>query len=161
MAEFHPLIAETVINREGRPIRKPDARGILRPRLRDDRDLLKGEIVPGEVFAWEPDLPGARELVVVSRIEEAPGSAGDKVILDTPRHHVTFLGSSERQIWCWDFPDYRREVSSDEGRFREACYRTLFNLMPTSRQADQLTLLDVKQLRAVEKMLRQARVKTT
>jgi hypothetical protein len=72
---------------------------------------LKGEIVPGEVFAWEPDKPWARQLIVVSKIERGTGD--------------------ESQVWSWDI-DYKRECFNTLSRFREACYRTRFNLFPTA-----------------------------
>lgn len=72
---------------------------------------LVGPIELGEVFAWEPHLPWARELVVVTRIEEPPGD--------------------ERVIYARPFPSYGAENGNDEGRFRAAVVRTWFNLMPT------------------------------
>jgi hypothetical protein len=64
---------------------------------------LVGDIRLGEVFAWEPGLPHARELCIVSRIVTEPGR--------------------ETIIWTYDM-DYRREVWNDESRFREAAVRT-------------------------------------
>jgi hypothetical protein len=72
---------------------------------------LEGEIVPGEVFAWEPDLPWARELVIVRRVYERGGTTW---------------------IEAWDM-DYTRTVQNEEGRFREAAYRTMFNRFPSEK----------------------------
>ena len=72
---------------------------------------LVGPIDLGEVFAWEPHLPWARELLVVTRIELP---AGD-----------------ERVIYTRPFPSYGAENRNNEGRFREAVVRTWFQLMPT------------------------------
>lgn len=66
---------------------------------------LRGKIRPGEVFAWEPDFEYAREFAVVAKITD------------------------ERIIWSWDMR-YTKCVPNDESRFREACYRTTFNLFP-------------------------------
>jgi hypothetical protein len=76
---------------------------------------LEGPIGLGEVFAWEPHLPWARELIVVTRIEEPPGD--------------------ERVIYTRPFPSYGTENGNDEGRFREAVVRTWFRLMPTEKPA--------------------------
>lgn len=66
--------------------------------------VLIGDIKPGEVFAWNPDIPHARELVIVSTIDN--GSVGS-----------------------WDM-DYKRLYFNDERTFREVCFRTKFNLFP-------------------------------
>ena len=59
-----------------------------------------GPIEPGEVFAWEPDLPYARELCVVTRL------TGDYV---------------------WTKPiKGGKEVWNDISRFREAVVPTIF-----------------------------------
>lgn len=73
-----------------------------------------GEIRPNHVFAWEPDLPHARELVIVTKI------TGD---------------DRERLIWTVPI-DGGDEVYNDESRFREACCATRFNPMaPLIRSA--------------------------
>jgi hypothetical protein len=93
----NPMIHETEIMREGRM--KVDGGASL---------PLVGRIEIGEVFCWEPDLPHARELCVVSRIE------------------------GER-IWMWDYPRRERESCTDDSRFREACFRTRYNPVPSVR----------------------------
>jgi hypothetical protein len=72
---------------------------------------IAGDIGIGEVFAWEPDLPFARELLIVSRIVERKGR--------------------KRVIYTWDM-NYTREVCNDERRFRDACHRTRFNRFSSS-----------------------------
>lgn len=68
---------------------------------------LQGDIEVGEVFAWEPDLPGACELVVVT--EAAGGRVYSRRLDGVPPVLV---------LW------------NDESRFREACVRTAYNRMP-------------------------------
>ena len=67
------------------------------------KGLLEGAIEVGEVFAWEPDKPWARELVVVTEIN------GDQIM--TRGMH------DKDEYW------------NDESRFREACQRTRFKRM--------------------------------
>jgi hypothetical protein len=65
---------------------------------------LLGDIRPGMIFAWEPDSPTARELVIVTRVEP------DKV-------------------WARNLEESRGGYLgyvNDEDRFREACWPTLF-----------------------------------
>ncbi len=81
----------------------------------DPRDLrrhrrghpLAGEIRPGQVFAWEPYLPYAAELVVVTDVTE------DCV--------YSRLVGEDRITW------------TDLDRFREAAVRTILNDMPIVR----------------------------
>lgn len=92
-----PMIGEAILRRHG-------------------KGPLKGPITPGEVFAWEPDLPHARELCIVRRIypvQKAPGWT---------------------EIWveAWDM-DYAHTFNNEEARFREACVRTSFNLFPAEK----------------------------
>lgn len=84
---IRPIIPEAVLVRGERP--------------------YPGDINPGDVFAWEPDLPYARELVVVTFV--------DKLRIGT------------RPL------DGDREVFNDIDRFREAVVQTRFNPMPTKR----------------------------
>ena len=74
---------------------------------------LKGQIAPGEVFAWEPNLPYSRQLLIVTRIELREGD--------------------EALIWATDM-DYTEEFWNYESRFREACIRTMFNKFPTTKK---------------------------
>lgn len=89
MLSYRPLISESIIIRAERP--------------------LQGDIKLGEVFAWRPDMPHARELCIVSEIVD--GSDG------------------ERLIYTYDM-EYVTRTMNDESLFREACYRTTFNLFP-------------------------------
>ena len=78
--------------------------------LRGPRPLV-GPITPGEVFAWEPDLPHARELLIVRRLYEIDG---------------------EGWVEAWDM-EYQGTHHNEEARFREACQRTMFNAFPAER----------------------------
>lgn len=80
---YNPIIDEAVIIRSPRPYRS----GIQR----------------GDVFAWEPDLPYCRELVIVVRVEDD-------------------------QVYSENLRDGRANCN-DESRFREACYATLYRPM--------------------------------
>lgn len=79
-----PAIEESVIDRSG-------------PQGYD------GPIAVGAVFAWEPDLPHARELLIVTRID------GD---------------SRCCVIWTKPLTRDRAHTWNDESRFREAVYPT-------------------------------------
>lgn len=81
--------------------------------LRRDKRPLRGPIEPGEVFAWEPDLPHARELIIVRRI---------------------YKNGGEMWVESWDM-NYAKTYHNEEDRFREACVRTQYNLMPAERPA--------------------------
>lgn len=77
-----------------------------------------GPIEPGDVFAWEPDLPHARELVVVSRIERQVSGAGYQC-----------------RVWCrridgTEYFDGRKEVYNPEDVFRAAVVPTRFKRFP-------------------------------
>lgn len=88
----------------------------------------EGPIEIGEIFAWEPDIPRARELVIVCQVDE--------------------IQNDERRIWTLNLnspmrgnPDRWRAamrhtaqfaldgapVWNDESRFREAVVPTMFN----------------------------------
>jgi hypothetical protein len=83
-----------------------DFRPIIPAGIYQRRTVMDADIRPGRVFVWEPDLPYARELLVVTRFE------GERV-------------------WTRSFPDYGKEVFNDLDRFREACFPTIFKDMPT------------------------------
>ena len=74
-----------------------------------------GSIYPGDVFAWEPDLPYARELVVVVRL------AGGNV-------------------WTRNI-DGDAEHWNPEDTFREAVVPTILNPHPPTRDAGRITPL--------------------
>jgi hypothetical protein len=61
-----PMIAEALIDR----------RGVVFLACSDEARLIRqyeGIIDVGMIFAWEPDLPAVRELVVVCHIDERAG----------------------------------------------------------------------------------------
>lgn len=89
-------------------------RGILRYDLCSMRDgesgpvrWYAGPICPGDVYAWEPELPHARELCVVIRIADRDGA--EPAIFTRALHSAGL----------------RREIWNDESRFREAVVPTL------------------------------------
>jgi hypothetical protein len=88
------------------------------------RGALKGDIAVGEVLAWEPDIPTARELIVVTGLTgpdhlkqiEVPHGGG-LAVLTVRRGEGVFTRPMGRDApVCW----------SDISRFREACMRTLY-----------------------------------
>ena len=79
--------------------------------LRRGPTPLEGPIMPGEVFAWEPDLPYARELFIVRR---------------------TYQRGDEPWVESWDM-NYTATSHTDEERFREAAVRTGFQRFPAER----------------------------
>jgi hypothetical protein len=68
------------------------------------KGFLRGPIFVGDVFAWEPYKQSLRELVVVTSVEKG-------CILSERVN-----GPESTEVW------------SSEHRFREACYRTRFNV---------------------------------
>lgn len=90
---FRPIISDVEIRRETCPV--------------------VGPIEAGEVFAWMPDDPDQRQLVVVSRVDP---------------HRLRIL--------VWDFPHYWILIDHDEFAFRRGAYRTRFNLMPSEPRGD-------------------------
>jgi hypothetical protein len=98
--------------------------------LRDAGDAAfrwyAGEIAPGEIFAWEPDLPHARELVLVTRVI-GDAASGDRRIytrgLDDRAPKA--LGSTPHVLERWN----------EESRFREAVVPTLMKPWPVERAA--------------------------
>lgn len=89
-----------------------------------------GEILPGQVFAWEPDLPHARELLVVTRVGGPPPPGQ---VIEHARGTAIFPPPLGVLIWSRRFDGERfgttasfaREVYNDEERFREAVVPTL------------------------------------
>ena len=65
---------------------------------------LKGDIEPGEVFAWNPDSKYGRELCIVREIKDG-------------------------WVGTWDMK-YKKLCYSPENNFRECCFRTMFNRFP-------------------------------
>ncbi len=78
-------------------------------------DDYAGPIEPGMVFAWEPFLPWARELIIVAEI------AGSRI-------------GTYRQIGTYSFPasfeGYKDMRWNDISRFREAVAPTRYNKFP-------------------------------
>lgn len=105
-----PAIDRTVLDFSGCCLRDTDE-GPIR--------WYGAEIRVGQVFAWEPDLPYAREMLVVTRVGGAPP--------DTVIHHATgtatLSGGSADKIWARPI-DGTREYYNDESRFREAVVPT-------------------------------------
>ena len=101
--------------------------------------FYSGPLRVGMVFAWEPDLPHARELLIIVGIcdpkepLEVKHSRGVAFIsrgnetqiwsmpLDSPHRGEPFTGRVSPLPYLWD----RGAVPNDEGRFREAVIPTL------------------------------------
>ena len=103
------------MNTTGLPIKPP----IPESHLLRHWGIYQGEIVPGGIFAWEPDLPTARELCVVTRVcDPAP---------PTEVKHATgtaFISNGcEPQVWTRPI-EGGKEVNNDISRFREAVTQT-------------------------------------
>lgn len=94
-------------------------------KLDRDRKLFRwydGPIRPGMIFAWEPDLPHARELIIVVHVDM---SGGDEArvwtrSLGSPRRGKPFMPHLVPHL----LPGH--EIPSDESRFREAVVSTTF-----------------------------------
>ena len=84
--ETKPIIPETMLRRVTRP--------------------YAGVITPGDVFAWEPDFPHARELCVVVKI-------------------------TETAVWTRPIESFSPVYGNDISRFREAVVPTIFKSQPT------------------------------
>lgn len=81
-----------------------------------------GPLEPGDVFAWEPDLPHARKLCVITRIGPAPPPQ----IIPHSRG-VAHLGfPTENVVWTRRFPDGHEECWNEEDHFRKAVVETRF-----------------------------------
>jgi hypothetical protein len=97
-----PMIGEAELLREARP--------------------YAGQIRIGQVFAWEPDLSHARELLVVTRIGPPPPP--------TAVHHsrgvAIISNGSDDVVYTRHFPDGKTEVWNDLSRFREAVVPTRY-----------------------------------
>lgn len=102
----------------------------------------EGAIRPGDVFAWEPDLPHARELLVVSCVERAAympeyaSPAGEPLAPETPGGIFTEI------VWCrrldgGTFAGGRDQVGNPIDRFREAVVATMFKPQPPTRSIQQ------------------------
>lgn len=90
--------------------------------LRHDGEL-QGDIGIGEIYAWEPDLPHARELCVVI------GLTGPDHLKQMTIEHgrgVAFLAAERGEGVISQRPDGGKALWNDISRFREACMRTRF-----------------------------------
>lgn len=91
--------------------------------LRDTDDgpmrWFAGDIRPGQVFAWEPDLPHARELLVVTRVGDPPPDT----VVRHARGVAVLSGGRGPMVWARPI-DGTREYYNDEDRFREAVVPT-------------------------------------
>lgn len=97
--------------------------------LRRGKRPYEGEITPGDVFAWEPDLPYARELVVVKCI--------------TKTRVCTRPLNGDEEVW------------NDLSRFREAVVPTAFNRMPPTRPASPVAVPELGFVKAWTEIIRQ------
>ena len=88
---------------------------------------LVGPIAIGHVFAWEPYLPHARELALVVGLA-AEGEVEEQLI-----HHATGTAvlTMRRGPGVLSISPFAgTAVWNDEGRFREACFRTTLKELP-------------------------------
>ncbi len=131
-----PEIPETYLNRRGVVWLKGD-----------DGELhahYEGDLHVGQVFAWEPDIPTARMLVIICAIT----GPGEDEVINHDRGVAIISGGHETRIWtlALDSPMRRcperwraamqhaggtyvsgAPVWNDESRFREAVTPTLFS----------------------------------
>ena len=82
-----------------------------------------GPIEVGQIFAWEPDIPTARCLCIVSRIELEPPPP---MIVHHAQGTAVLSNGFGPVIWTWDFPDRTKECWNNEDSFREAVVPTKF-----------------------------------
>lgn len=117
----------------GAAVTLPSLPEIPRAMLRPTKRPYKGAIGVGDVFAWEPDLPHARELCVVTRIT---GPLEPEAITHSRGTAVLFRGS-ETTILTRPLGG-GKEVWNDESRFREAVVLTIFRPMaaPSANEKD-------------------------
>lgn len=115
-----PLIPEVYLNRRGVVWLKGDDEKL--------HSHYEGDLHVGQVFAWEPDIPTARELVIICSITERE--------LDERAIWTLSLDSvmrGQRERWEKAMRHVARSmfagapVWNDESRFREAVTPTLFN----------------------------------
>lgn len=100
------------------PIKPAIPEAVLR---RGSRPYL-GKISVGKIFAWEPDLPHARELCVVTRLAEP-----EEPLRVKHRTGTALLSrGTEPQVWSRQYPDGGEEYNNDISRFREAVVPTIF-----------------------------------
>lgn len=116
-----PMIPEAYLDRRG-VVHLKRGRGESLDRQ------YEGPIEVGMVFAWEPDLPWARELIVVCEIVE-PDDDERRIWtmpIDSPmRGKRTRWEAAMRHVAPYLFAG--APVWNDEGRFREAAVPTIFN----------------------------------
>lgn len=87
------------------------------------------------MFAWEPDLPHAQELVVVTRLSgpgrdaEIKHACGTAIISGGHDLRIWTRRLSGERFWTADGAA-RTEVWNDESRFREAVVPTIMRPRP-------------------------------
>ena len=127
-----PPIPESVINWKGVEWRKDE------DDIRNRYHWYAGPIEPGMIFAWEPDLPHARQLLIVCCLGEplAP------LVVKHPAGVAYLSRGSEQQVWTrtLDSPSrgkpfvapseieimrLRQEYPNNIDRFREAVVPTI------------------------------------
>jgi len=82
-----------------------------------------GPIEVGMIFAWEPDLPHAQELLIVVKIDEETVRAEKQIWtmpLDSPYRGKPWTPHVAPQLF------EGKPLPQDEGRFREAIVTTYF-----------------------------------
>jgi hypothetical protein len=83
-----------------------------------------GLVEIGDVFAWEPDIPSARMLCIVTAITDPL----PPLRVDHPKGTAIISRGSEKQVWTRAWPDDGAEpVNVDISRFREAVVKTTFH----------------------------------
>ncbi len=109
-----------------------------------------GPIRIGQVFAWRPELPRARELVIVTEIT-IPGDPDHEATAKTLQFRdsrVQFPPSMDDLIWTTALdrahPDYGRgPFHNTEDNFRAAVQATIFKDMATEPQVLPLNSLEL------------------
>ena len=113
-----PAIENAVLNWEGCCLTS-ESQGAIR--------WYPGEIRLGMVFAWEPNLPYARELCVVTGIS----GPMEPITFNHARGVAVISRSNETTIYTRPLGDLNKEeVWNEESRFREAVVPTIINDMP-------------------------------
>ena len=84
-----------------------------------------GPIEPGMVFAWEPDLPHARELCVVTKI----GDALPPLTVAHSTGKATIYRGDGQMIYSRSIQLNGDEVYNEISRFREAVHATNYRPM--------------------------------
>ena len=112
-----------------------------------------GNIRVGQVFAWNPDIPEARVLIVVTRITGG-AAVGNRIVKHSSgvavlMHPMT--PGNQGIIWCrtLDKPEHGtndKEFWNEESHFRESVYPTRFRDMEAYPQTRTLQPVDIPQI---------------